>query len=258
MTLAELTPLQAEYMSMSIWLMSDGLTFSISNKEDVENEQIKGSLNIPTGYRTHIEAIQELIYQHEWLCFPYQRVCLYYTPVRSVLIPHELYDASQAHLWLQGISNIEGSTVLAEPLPIIGKVLLTTIDTDIITLFERIHPPLFALPYYLPLIENELKQINSGRNQKLVVSLRNKQLDCLLLNSGHLAYVNHYTLTSEESVSELLYYTLGLWQTLELKNEEDEIILLHEAKYHHLFTDFSRELKPYLIHQTLHMTDMSI
>lgn len=252
MTLAELTPLQAESMSMSIWLKSDGLTFSIEQEAEKTQPLITGQLPTPSGYTSRLEAIQELIYQHEWLCYPYQRVYLYYVPLRSVLIPQELYESQHANLWLEGICTLEDALVLAEPLPLESKVLLTATDRALINLFERIHPPLLPRPYYLPLILTQRQETRRQGNKVLLVSLRGAQLDCIGLNAGSLSYINHYDICAMHglrSVPEMMYYILGLWQTLQMNLTADELVLVPENQEEPgELTTLAEELAAYITH----------
>ncbi|MDO4706995.1 MAG: DUF3822 family protein [Porphyromonadaceae bacterium] len=247
MTLEELSPLLAESMSMSIWLRSDGLAFSISRLGQ-EADQVCGHLPFSSEYLGHIEALQDLIYAHEWLCYPYQRVYLYYVPTKSVIIPLELYEASRATLWLEGICLPQEVRVLPEVFPLENKVILSAWDKDLLGFFERIHPPLSPRPYYLPIIEVQRLQSRREGCRMLIVSLQGAQLDCIAISSGDLLCINHYEVCSAgamHSVSEMMYYMFLLWQALGFDYKEDVLLCFYEGEAERLEV-LCQELRAYI------------
>lgn len=249
MTIEDLSPLAAESMSMSIWLRSDGLAFSISSLGE-GSVLLRGELPLSRVYPEWEQAVEELFYEQEWLCYPYQRVYLYYMPRHSVLVPLELYDASYGEPWLTGVATVEDGRVLAEVLPLEGKVVLTSLSGRLMSFLERVHPPLVSRPYYLPIIEEQGLVARQGGRRTFVVVLQGRQLDCLVLGASGLLALNHYAICSEAGVrsgSEMMYYVLSLWQALSLDYVEDVLLFLTEGEGREL-EELEQRLGEYIKH----------
>lgn len=222
-----LDAVRAEQMSMSMRLTSYGLTFAYGHSA---NDRHEGILPLDTRTTSLEEAVRELFFVYPELCYPYQSVKVYYTPQHSVLVPRDLYQSSDVGGWLHGVGLNKGLQALGYPLREEPKVIVGAWSAELYQFLCRTHLQLHFEPYYIALLEARRLESRLGSYDELVLSLRPEGVDCLVLRSGELIFVNSFgwtTLEEQARLGEAVYYSFAIWQSMGLRAEHDAIHVVY-------------------------------
>lgn len=233
-----ITATEAEQMNMSIRLLSDGLTFILSNSTESQEIISHGHLLLERHYQGEEEAVRELFFAHPELCLPYRSVTFHYAPIYSVLAPEELFAPAEAMHWLS--SALGGNKPVLEQLWAThytlvdeAKVIVSAIDTDLYRFLQRTHLQLYVAPYYAPILEGRKPTSRSHSGVELSVVLRSGGSDCFALRSGETIFLNSFTWvnpsSSEDTLGELTYYISSLWRNLGLNGHTDRLYITYPS-----------------------------
>ncbi|WP_329905153.1 DUF3822 family protein [Porphyromonas pogonae] len=235
--LNELSVQTAELYNMSIRLLPDGLTFTLSLASDGE-VSYAAFLPAESGHQSYEAAIKELFFRHSMLCLPYKSVSVYYQPVCSVAIPEELYSQGRVAQWLDAVFDpatcnlSKGDLIdLIYPLKSEGKILAFYYYRDLVNFLKRTLLVVHAVPYFIPSLENIRIESRVTQGKKLCLYLRPERIDYLLVDQGKTVYTNSFILTSgalpAESIDEIIFYTFTLWRSLSLDSQVDSVKILY-------------------------------
>lgn len=268
-TTALVSSSQSEEMSMSIRLMSGGLAFALWSIKQEREPVACGFLPMGTGYGSWWEAMQDLFFQNEILCFPYHSVEVYYQPQQIILIPHEHYEAEELALWLQAVSPLSADEeiqwqALAYPLEDEGKLQGLAWSQPMYQFLQRTHLRLRMIPEYMPWLASRKRQSRQSIQAELCVSLHQEGIDCFLIKQGEVHFANQYRFVRpsdpQAMLGEMNYYILALWRSLALQGESDGLSLCYSldeceeacSRSLALLEQLREELHLYLSQITIH------
>ncbi|MDO4692041.1 MAG: DUF3822 family protein [Porphyromonadaceae bacterium] len=260
---------QSEEMNMSIRLMSGGLAFALWSSREEAEPLTQGFIPIGTGYGSWSEAMQDVFFQNEFLCFPYHSVSAYYQPEQIVLIPREHYEAEELGLWLQAVSPLSAGEepqwgALAYPLEDEGKLQGLAWSQSMYQFLQRTHLRLRMIPEYMPWLALRKRLSRQSTQAELCVSLHPEGIDCFLVKQGEVQFANQYRFVrpsdEHDAIGEMNYYILALWRSLELRGQIDSLALCYSLdegesnspRLLDLLEGLREQLLPYIPQVTIH------
>lgn len=217
-----ISALQAEEMSLSIWLRPGGLTFAVYPK-GVEPERGQPLSEGQYSYQpshTPLERITDGLYREPLLTLPYQRVHIHYTPASPSLVPAALYSEEQAEAWTVTTTSGPSERLLSFALREEDKVLLGSMNRQICDFLDRT----YLRPDYRPAYAAELGRLRElareQRGAELLVWLTMRGLTLAYISPSGIEYINAFDYVRPEDerthLGEVVYYLSLVYQTLGL------------------------------------------
>ena len=213
--------IQAEEMSLSIWLRSDGLSFAIYPKGATQDDApILKSILPFTEHFSLRENIEQCLYEQPELSLPFAQVQIYYTPTSVALVPDALFDEWETTLCTKQTEALRPYLLEGE-----DKRLVGAMDRATLELLERSFLMLSLCPSYadkLALLRTEAQQ---SLTSKLLVYLAYDGITIALIEPHGLSYINRFAYVrpsdGDSKHGEIMYYLGLVWQSLELSNAID-------------------------------------
>lgn len=227
----------AEQNVLSIRLTLGGLTFM--HRATVDGTLVEVVCPLPKGFSSVTEAVQDIIFRHDDLSLPFQRIDFYYEPHSWVIVPADLYQENKGHLWVESVSDAPTndigqsmqSAALSYAMPQDGRVMVLSYDKDLVAFLRRTLIPLSFVPYFaqhLGLLSDLSRQHNCTT---LSLVLRENKADYFAYKNGVAQCANTFTYTpginAAELADELVFYVFTTWNSLQLSNEDDLLIINH-------------------------------
>lgn len=225
--------IEAEEMSLSIWLRSDGLSFAVyprganAHTPSVFTEDIAFIDNY-----TLRENLEQCLYQQPILGLPFARVMIYYYPAGVVLTPQALFDDNAVDVWEHTACRPEES-LRAYHLPEDDKVLLGALEREVVEFLERSFLMLSLRPIYADLIGRLTTESQETLRDKLLLYLADRGLTIAHIQPTGITYLNSFDYVRPNDptsiLGEVMYYTSLVWKTLNL-NHAVEIVLEQDIR----------------------------
>ena len=218
--------IQAEEMSLSIWLRSDGLSFAIYPKGAMQDDapMLKSTLPFAEHFSLR-ENVEQCLYEQPELSLPFAQVKIYYTPTSVALVPDALFDESNVDVWETTLCTKQTEALRPYLLEGEDKRLVGAMDRATLELLERSFLMLSLCPSYadkLALLRTEAQQ---SLTSKLLVYLAYDGITIALIEPHGLSYINRFAYVrpsdGDSKHGEIMYYLGLVWQSLELSNTID-------------------------------------
>ena len=141
--------IQAEEMSLSIWLRSDGLSFAIYPKGATQDDapMLKSTLPFAEHFSLR-ENVEQCLYEQPELSLPFAQVQIYYTPTSVALVPDALFDESNVDVWETTLCTKQTEALRPYLLEGEDKRLVGAMDRATLELLERSFLMLSLCPSY--------------------------------------------------------------------------------------------------------------
>lgn len=234
---------------LSIRLSADGFSFCTKCRPTTEGGQVTfeyTSLQIEPHISLAANVKQLLERGSE---FPYRDGSFRRTDIlmdvagKYATVPLEIFEDDQADVIFGHLHQLRpGETVLYNVLDRSNIVVLFSMERSAHTLLKELFPTGRIWASISPVIEQLTTRSRMAGPRKTYIYLGRRRMDILVFEHGHPLLVNTFACRDAE---DCVYYTLHAWNSLGLKQEQDELYLIGNGSSHkeQVFSELQKFIK---------------
>lgn len=214
--------------SLSIELLPDGFSYCILDHQHFRYQVMESFRALqPLNENQWAQAIDHLVRENANLSVSYQKVNISWFSTKLILVPFDLFKHAQKETYYGYANNLpENNLVLADRLNNLQAYGLYEFPAELKARLEFFFPAHRIRHSGSVLIESILaaRQLDEW-NASLVLHIRRKHFDILLLEENKLLYYNSFLY---EEFGDLMYYLFFVLEQFELDANQMEALLLGE------------------------------
>lgn len=183
------------------------------------------------------EKINELLTKDDFLFKKYKKVSIIMPTQKFTLIPAPLYDPAKKNEYFTfNHNNEEGNTILTNKISDPDSFLIFSVSKPICDLMSNYFPGVYINHHLKPLLTFISHNRKSVHGNYIHIHIEKEFFNLIIFNLNTLLFCNTF---SYRNITDILYYVLNVFKTLDLK--QDEIIHFSglTEKYDDISSNFS-------------------
>jgi len=213
--LAALKQNATEQYHLSIQLGLNGFSFCI-RKDNV--------ILAIESYHHALSQLEDTLKNHEWINKKYASTHINITNSKHTLMPASIFDTNEQQNYLQfNHYRSENQEAISDKLQQVEAHQVYGISVPVQEFINTFFPKATIRHYGSTLIDSILQQ--KSKTPQLYVHIQEKSMDILVCNEKGLQLFNTF---KHQSAEDFIYYTLFVYEQLELKPDEIDCCLLGE------------------------------
>ena len=214
--------IKPEQCDLQIGIHPDAYSFGIHNPLG-EDTFLFHQLN-KGRQKDAFSNFKEYFFENGFLGWPYRKIYLVNYSPNFTYVPSLMYEAKyKEELMDRLFSKRKTERVLDQRMEALGMILLHRIPIEVYDFFHRSFIDACFVHYSSGLISYFLNRKEEGETSRMVLFLRENELDIFCFRNGSLLLGNHYDFQNE---NDALYYVLFTWKQLDMDQMSDFVEIL--------------------------------
>ena len=225
-----------ENYELAIQLSPDGLSFCLI--DTIRNKFVLMRAFEPEENKYfNADKINELIIKDDFLTKHYKRVSVITPTPRFTLVPSPLFDPGKKDEYFT-FNHIreEGSLIIANKLSDPDLYFVFSLSKPCSDLVNYFYPGVHPWHHIKPLFDHISHSRKSINGNYIHIHVEREYFNLIIFNNNLLKFCNTYTY---RNISDILYYVLGVFKKLDIKQEETIFFSGLTEKYDDLSSNFS-------------------
>lgn len=213
---------ESENYVLSIRISDSGMIFSLSESNNKRNYCLR-RFSFEDDGENLLVWMKKIIYELNFLTQQYLKTNVIFVSSGYDFIPLDIYEKGSKEDLLGFTTDVENTYILENAIPKYDVVMLSNVDEDLYSFIKRsLYNPQFYshISLLIDYFEGRSKTINM--NKRMYVNIGEKQTDIICFDKRILLQSMTYKgLTKNEQI----YYMLKVWESLELDQQRDELLI---------------------------------
>jgi len=212
--------------TLSIRFISGGFCFIVFNRH---SKKVLHFAEITDKTKDSKSLLRENLTTNSILQRPFEKIlCVWDTPLYTLLPNAVFSEENTARFWKLnfGENNTQELTFFSDKLKLPEIVNIYAVPTEYVAFLREFFPSIQFINQQSVQIINSLFENKKGNNTQVCIQIHQDFFDALVLQKGKIRLANSYRFQSKD---EFLYFSLNIFEQLQLDTDTTEIILSGET-----------------------------
>ncbi len=229
-----------ENYELSLQLSSDGFSFAIM--DTIRNKYILLRSHEPDENKYFTaDMIQEIINKDDFAKKHYRKINIVLPAPKFTLVPAPLYDpGKKEEYYTLNLVKEKNDSVFTSKLPDPDSFVVFSVPKQFNELCSSLYPAIIPFHHSKPLLKQLTHNCKSVQDNYIHIHVEREYFNLILIDNNVLKFINTFTY---RNISDILYYTLNMFRSKDLGNDETLHFSGLTEKYDDLWSNFAMYIR---------------
>jgi len=225
-----------ENYELSIQLGRDGLSFCLL--DTIRNKFVLfRAFEADENQHFNTEKTEEILAKDDFLVKKYKKVNTVLPSRKFTIVPAALFDPGKKDEYFTfNHTNDEGNMILVSKINDPDAYIVFSASKPLIELINNTYPGVHPCHHLKPMLDHISRSIKTVNGYYIHIHIEREFFNLIIFNNNIMKFCNAF---NYRNISDILYYVLNVFKTLDIKQEETIYFSGLTEKYDDLSSNFS-------------------